>query len=240
VFNKYNGLNHLQLYSYSKQGISLFMKKGLFYMFHIKNLRYKDILYIDELKIEEKQVTCIIGQSGGGKTTLLKMLNHMLSPDQGEIVYKGRSLFEWNPIALRREVVMLSQQPVMFEGNIRENLNFGRILSEKEPIDDEKLKEALKFVCLQKKLEDDVEQLSGGEKQRLALARIFLMDPEVFLLDEPTSALDKGTEEKIMDAFIRYSKEKEKTVIMVTHSDTIPKTYADKVITINKPTGDNQ
>jgi putative ABC transport system ATP-binding protein len=82
--------------------------------------------------------------------------------------------------------------------------------------------------------------LSGGEKQRLALARIFLMDPEVFLLDEPTSALDKGTEEKIMDAFIRYSKEKEKTVIMVTHSDTIPKTYADKVITINKPTGDNQ
>ena len=216
------------------------MKKGLFYMFHIKNLRYKDILYIDELKIEEKQVTCIIGQSGGGKTTLLKMLNHMLSPDQGEIVYKGRSLFEWNPIALRREVVMLSQQPVMFEGNIRENLNFGRILSEKEPIDDEKLKEALKFVCLQKKLEDDVEQLSGGEKQRLALARIFLMDPEVFLLDEPTSALDKGTEEKIMDAFIRDARKKEKTVIMVTHSDTIPKTYADKVITINKPTGDNQ
>lgn len=209
-------------------------------MFHIKNLRYKDILYIDELKIEEKQVTCIIGQSGGGKTTLLKMLNHMLSPDQGEIVYKGRSLFEWNPIALRREVVMLSQQPVMFEGNIRENLNFGRILSEKEPLDDEKLKEALKFVCLQKKLEDDVEQLSGGEKQRLALARIFLMDPEVFLLDEPTSALDKGTEEKIMAAFIRDARKKEKTVIMVTHSDTIPKTYADKVITINKPTGDNQ
>ena len=203
-------------------------------MFQIKRLKYKQILSIEELEIEKNQVTCIIGQSGSGKTTLLKMLNHLLSPDEGEIYYKGRSVFEWDPIRLRREVVMLSQQPIVFAGNIRENLNIGRIFAEKKQCDDHYLIQALKLVKLEKKLEEDADSLSGGEKQRLSLARVFLMEPDVFLLDEPTSALDKGTEDEVMNSFLTEASKKGKTVVMVTHSVEMAETYADKIIQIQK------
>src|SRR6056297_2903171 len=90
-------------------------------MFELKNVKYKDILEIEELTINESEITCIVGRSGGGKSTFLRLLNNMVSADKGEILFKGESIEEYNPIKLRREVLMLPQNPVIFSGTIRDN-----------------------------------------------------------------------------------------------------------------------
>lgn len=89
-------------------------------MFRIKNLKFKNILDIDDLYIEGNEVTCIVGKSGGGKTTLLKLLNNLISADVGTILYKDKNIEKYNPLELRRDVVMLHQTPVMFSGSVRE------------------------------------------------------------------------------------------------------------------------
>ncbi len=94
-------------------------------LFSIKNLKYKDILNIEKLNLPEKKIICIVGESGGGKTTLLKMLNKLVSPDSGNIYYKNKDLSEIDAVTLRREVVMLSQSPSIFKGTVKENLLIG-------------------------------------------------------------------------------------------------------------------
>jgi putative ABC transport system ATP-binding protein len=127
---------------------------------------------------------------------------------------------------------MLPQQPVIFTGSIRENLLKGLKFSEKELLEDEALEEILKLVHLDKPLDDQAENLSGGEKQRIALGRVILMDPEVLLLDEPSSALDELTEEKIIEFVVNYSRDHKKTLILVTHSKDISKKYSDVEVVI--------
>jgi putative ABC transport system ATP-binding protein len=92
-------------------------------MFELNNLKYKDILEIDHLEINKGEITCIVGRSGGGKSTFLKLLNNMISSDQGNIKFKGKNLEEYNPIKLRREILMLPQNPVIFSGTIRDNFS---------------------------------------------------------------------------------------------------------------------
>lgn len=94
-------------------------------MFVLKNVKYKDILNIEELHIPPRKITVITGKSGTGKTTLLKMLNKLISPDSGEIFFKGTPLKEIDSVELRRKVVMLPQFPVVFPGNVKENLILG-------------------------------------------------------------------------------------------------------------------
>lgn len=100
-------------------------------MFKIVELKYKNILDIDYLEIQGNKITCIVGESGSGKTTLLKLLNKLISPDKGEIYFKGRALKDWDTIEIRRKVTMLPQNPIIFNGNIRDNLLIGLKFSEK-------------------------------------------------------------------------------------------------------------
>ena len=200
------------------------------YLFKLKDVHYEEILYIEELDIPDKKVTCIVGESGSGKSTLIKLLNNLISHDSGEILYKDQSLTSFDPVQLRRKVVMVPQSPAIFEGTIKDNLLIGLEFSEKPPADDENLKNVLKLVHLQKTLEEDADLLSGGEKQRLALAIAFLLDPEVYILDEPTSGLDEETEDMVIGNVVREIKLKQKTLIMVTHSKKIAKMFGENVI----------
>ena len=201
-------------------------------MFILKNVKYKNILHIENMTIQKSKVTCIIGESGSGKTTILKMLNKMISPDSGEILFKDKKLNETNSVALRRNVVMLPQSPAIFKGNIKNNLLIGLDFSEKPAASDIELKEVLKVVKLNKDLNDSADKLSGGEKQRVALGRILLMDPEVLLLDEPSSALDEETENTIIEALVDYTKKFNKTLIMVTHSRQVAEKFSDEIVAI--------
>ncbi|MTI69086.1 MAG: ATP-binding cassette domain-containing protein [Firmicutes bacterium] len=203
-------------------------------MFVLENIKYKDILNIKNLTIPENKITCLIGESGSGKTTLLKLLNKMISPTNGSIHYKNKAIKYIDSIKLRRNVVMLSQTPVIFKGSIKDNLLKGLNFSEKPMVNDNTLKEILSKVHLDKPLDLTAKELSGGEKQRLALGRIMLMNADVYLLDEPSSSLDENTEDIIINEFVKYIKTNNKTLIIVTHSKNIAKTYADNIIEINK------
>ncbi len=198
-------------------------------MFEIKNLKFRQILNIPQLKID-KPIICITGSSGSGKTTLLRMLNRLNVPDEGTIFYNETDISKIDAVLLRRSVVMLGQTPVLYSGNIRENLQIGLEFSQKPPAPDNKLKESLSRVELSKGLDDPCGTLSGGEKQRLCLARVMLMDADTYLLDEPSSALDKETERFIIQNLAEFAGELHKQLIMVTHSEAIASAYEDSVI----------
>jgi putative ABC transport system ATP-binding protein len=203
-------------------------------MFRFQNVIYKDIINIKSLTIPSNKIVCITGESGGGKTTLLKLLNKMISPDSGEILYLDTPLEELDSITLRRKVVMLPQNPAIYNGTIRDNLLIGLKFSEKSMENDERLVSSLKSARLNKDLDESVDNLSGGEKQRLALARVLLLNPDVYLLDEPSASLDEETERIIIENLVAECKKNTKSFIMVTHSNKITTTYADLVIRIDK------
>ncbi len=209
-------------------------------MFSLKEVKYKGILNIRDLNIQKHKITCIVGESGSGKTTLLRLLNKLISPDTGEIFYNNKSMEYINSVELRKEVVMLPQAPAIFSGSIQDNLLIGLKFSEQSYPSDDKLYEVLKMVNLHKDLAEDAEKLSGGEKQRVALGRVILMEPEVLLLDEPSSALDEDTEHLIIKSLVDYTKKNCKTLIMVTHSKKIATHFSDKIIEIKQGTVINQ
>ncbi|MDQ0255280.1 putative ABC transport system ATP-binding protein [Evansella vedderi] len=199
-------------------------------MFQLNEVQVGNILFINKLHIPDKRITCIMGESGGGKSTLIKLLNNFIPYDHGKITYNGEDLQLIDPILLRRNVVMVSQVPVMFEGTVQDNLLIGLTFSEKSTPKVEKLQKILSIVCLPKELDVDAEELSGGEKQRLSLARALLMEPEVYIFDEPTSALDEELEDKVMGNIIEEIKRREKTLIMVTHSKKLAATFGEVIV----------
>lgn len=204
-------------------------------MFELKNIKFKDIISIDHLSISDSEVTIIIGPSGSGKSTLLKMLNNLISPDYGEILYKGKNIFSYKAHELRRKVIMQSQFPAIFEGDVSENLNIARKFSGLDTLDDMKQKELLNIVLLDKKLNDEPKDFSGGEKTRLSIARVLAMNAEVYLFDEPTSSLDEETEFTLINNVIKYLKERDKKVIMVSHSEKLF-SLADEIISVKNKT----
>ncbi|MBS4008540.1 MAG: ABC transporter ATP-binding protein [Clostridium sp.] len=202
-------------------------------MFRLEAVLYKNILSIELLTLPGNKVTCIVGESGSGKTTLLRLLNKMISPDSGEIYYQNIPLSIIPAIELRRKVVMLQQFPVIFPGSVGDNLLVGLKFAEKPAVSSEKLSEILSFVHLRKDLNSPAEKLSGGEKQRLALGRVLLLEPEVMLLDEPSAGLDEETEQLVVNSLVAYTKQNQKTLLMVTHAKQVARDYAEQIIEIN-------
>jgi len=203
-------------------------------MFVLEKVVYKDIIKLDYLEVESSVVTCLVGESGAGKTTLLRLLNRMKDVDSGKILYRNTPIEQFDPVAYRRKVTMLSQTALIFPGTIEHNLQVGLELTGRPACSLAELEEVLEIVQLQKALSEDAETLSGGEKQRVALARLLLLQPEVYLLDEPTAALDEETELKVMTRFLAKVKEAGGSVIMITHSKKLVEQCADRMIMLKK------
>ena len=200
-------------------------------MFEVNDLKFKDILDIQFLRIN-KPITCIVGPSGSGKTTLLRMFNKLNVPDKGSVIYNGNDISKMDTLKLRRQVVMLGQTPVIYNGSIEDNLQIGLSFSKRLPASISAMKESLARVELDKCLSDGCGKLSGGEKQRLCLARVMLMDAETYLLDEPSAALDKETEQFIIDNLSRFVLENHKQLVIITHSEQIAEKFSDSIIRI--------
>jgi putative ABC transport system ATP-binding protein len=198
-------------------------------MFELIEVKYQKLVDIPHLYIT-KGLTVLLGASGSGKTTVLKLLNKMISPTQGRILFYSNDLKQIHSVGHRRNVMMLSQNPAMFEGNIKDNLTIAFRFQAKEIPVDEELYRILAKVQLDKGLDTPVNQLSGGEKQRLALGRIFLLNPSVYLLDEPSSALDENTEDIIIKMVSEHIKKADKSALMVTHSKSVAEKYGDEII----------
>jgi putative ABC transport system ATP-binding protein len=172
-----------------------------------------------DLEIPRRRVTALVGRSGAGKTSLLRLLNRLDEPVQGAIEYGGRPLAELPVRQLRRRVGFVFQAPVMFPGTIRDNLREAVALTGRPVHDLESdMRNVMGLVELDAALLDrDGDRLSLGQKQRANLARALMNGPEALLMDEPTSALDPETADRLMDTVRRASVERALTVVMVTH-----------------------
>jgi putative ABC transport system ATP-binding protein len=172
-----------------------------------------------DLEIPQHRVTALVGPSGAGKTSLLRLLNRLDEPTIGTIDFRGRPLQELPVRELRRRVGFVFQSPVMFPGSVRDNLQVAAGLAERPLHTPENaLREVMELVELEPELlERDGGRLSLGQKQRANLARALMSAPEALLMDEPTSALDPETADRLMDTVRRASAERALTVVMVTH-----------------------
>lgn len=186
-------------------------------LYRFENVRVRDLFSVRHFEIRSGAVTIFRGPSGCGKTTMMRLLNRMTPCDGGELYFRGAPIRTFDPIALRREAVMLAQQPQVFAGTVREDAVMGCVLAERDVPADGEIRQALDAVRLPKTLEEDPSRFSGGEMQRLALARVLLMDPPILLLDEPSSGLDQVTEDAVF-AVIRGSRERGRTVALATHA----------------------
>ena len=176
----------------------------------------KTILSSISLEIPASSIFILIGPSGSGKSSLLRLLNRLDAPTSGRILYKDQPIESYPVQELRKEVGMLFQHPVMINGTVRDNIALGHKLQKKD-LPEEKVLELIERVGLEKDLIDkDASVLSGGQKQRVALARTLANDPKVLLLDEPTSALDPGAVVQVRETLIQQAK-RGITLVWVTH-----------------------
>ena len=174
-------------------------------------------------------VTAVFGPSGSGKSTLLRLCNRLEVPSSGRVLFGGEDVAALDPLSLRRRVGMVFQRPTPFPGTVRENL-----LTALPTAGDEQLETALTRAALDGDwLDRDAKALSGGEAQRVCVARTLVTDPEVLLLDEPTSALDEQATLVLERAVCELTKHGI-TVIWVTHDAAQLRRVADQVVRIEQ------
>ena len=196
------------------------------------------IIFSDlNLNFQSGMVYALIGDSGCGKTTLLNMLGKLETFDKGEIVYKGKSLTSLkNEEFYRNELGYLFQNFGLLESQtIRENLELGLIGKKKNKKQEKErlLLQALQAVRLDYlSLNQKIYELSGGEAQRVALAKIILKDPPLILADEPTASLDPKNSKEIMEILLEL-RNANRTIIIAAHNPSIWK-MADQVIHLSQ------
>jgi putative ABC transport system ATP-binding protein len=163
--------------------------------------------------------TALIGPSGAGKTSLLRLLNRLDDPVSGTVEFLGQAITEVPIRALRRRVGFVFQAPVMFAGTVRANLGVAQRLGDAAgPLAEREISRLLELVELDPSFADRIAaDLSGGEKQRVALARALVTQPEVLLLDEPTAALDPELADRLVHMLARLRETTGLTMIVVTH-----------------------
>ncbi len=168
------------------------------------------------LDVQRGDVVAVTGPSGAGKSSLLRLLNRLDEPTGGTVYLEGRDYREIPPAELRRSLGMLLQQPFLFPGTVAENLAFGPS-AHGGTLDPDSIAELLEQVGLPDYALRDVRRLSGGEAQRVSLARTLANRPEVLLLDEPTSALDEAAQLGVERLICGIIEGRGLTCLVVTH-----------------------
>ncbi|MCQ2016385.1 ABC transporter ATP-binding protein [Clostridium butyricum] len=194
-------------------------------MIEFKNIKksYKSKIILENfnLSIDSGKLVVLIGASGCGKTTLLKMINRLISITEGEILINGKDINNMDPIKLRRGIGYVIQQTGLFPHmTVKENIEIiPRLMKISERKIERKTIELLNMVGLDpdEYLYRYPAELSGGQQQRVGVARAFATDAEIILMDEPFSALDPITRAELQEQLFNIQKEYNKTIVFVTH-----------------------
>jgi len=184
------------------------------------------------IRVRQGEVLAIVGSSGAGKSSFLRLLNRLDEPTRGTVLLYGQDYRELAPRQLRRRVGMLMQAAYLFPGTVTDNLRFGSRQHGQDltPSDIDAL---LEQVGLEGFASRDVLYLSGGEAQRVSLARTLANQPEVLLLDEPTSAVDERAEREIEDLLRLILADKHLTALIITHDCAQAARIANRAVLIN-------
>lgn len=190
--------------------------KDIVYSYNYGKTIIKDL----SLRIKANSSIALVGESGSGKSTIIKLIMGLIKYDSGQLLIDGKEIKDLNLNSFYDKVSYVSQEAPIFDGTLRENLVFDKKIS------DNKIKEVLKLACLEsfyEKLENGLDtelgekgiKMSGGERQRVALARLFFDDSKIIILDEATSAMDNVTEKEVMKNLV--DELKDRTIIVIAH-----------------------
>ncbi|MDO4488344.1 MAG: energy-coupling factor transporter ATPase [Eubacteriales bacterium] len=190
--------------------------------------------------IERGEFIGLIGHTGSGKSTMIQHLNGLLKPTSGTVYFDGEDIFQkdYNLRKLRSKVGMVFQYPEyqLFEETVLKDVMYGPLnmqLSNDEAL--KRAKDALRLLGVSEDLwEHSPFELSGGQKRRVAIAGVLAMDPDVLILDEPAAGLDPGGRKDVLDTIYSLKKERNITVILVSHSMDDVAEYADRIMVLYK------
>ncbi len=221
--------------------------KNVSFSYESKNYVLKDV----SLDVPEREIVALVGPSGVGKSTLLRCINHLIRPTQGDILVFGESIMRADRSQLRKirtKIGVVFQQFNLFERQtVIENVLLGRLgyISSWKGLlffprlvyseaDHELAREVLKEVELEKFADKRVFTLSGGQKQRVAMARALVQQPKIILADEPVSSLDPYLAESIMEMMTSIAGKRKITIVVSLHSLEMARHYADRVVGLSK------
>jgi len=203
------------------------------------NFAYKkdnQVLKNINLEIKRGEVTAFVGASGAGKSTMLALILKFITPSNGEILIDDKNLKSLNAKDIRKNIALVQQQPFLFSGKIIDVIRMGRSFTKEEVIESARKANAHHFIQqLPEKYETEITErgsnFSGGQIQRIAIARAILGNPSILLLDEATSALDAESESEVQEGLNRAMKNR--TVIIIAHRLATTQ-KADKIVVFNK------
>ncbi|HZJ23774.1 MAG TPA: ATP-binding cassette domain-containing protein [Anaerolineales bacterium] len=192
-------------------------------MIEIRNLliqrNKRDVLKIDSLDIQRGETLAVVGPNGAGKSTLLLALARLLKPAAGDITFNGNSLERLGDLEYRRRISFVFQDPLLLNMTVEQNIALG-LKFRKAPKDEMQTQvwKWIKQLGIELLAKRRASQLSGGEAQRVSLARAFVLEPELLLLDEPFAALDPPTRAKLIEDLSALLAEDHCTAVFVTHN----------------------
>lgn len=220
--------------------MSILELKNICYTYGVGTPFEKKAVNDVSFSVNKGELIGIIGHTGSGKSTLVQMLNGLMKPTSGQVLLDGVDIWD-KPKEIRKirfKVGMVFQYPEyqLFEETVYKDISFGPFnkgLSQEEI--DKEVRRAAKFTGLKDELLDKSPfDLSGGEKRRAAIAGVIAMDPDVLVLDEPTAGLDPMGRDVLLSQIVRYHKERQNTVLLVSHSMEDIARVADRIVVMNK------
>ena len=220
--------------------MSILELKNICYTYGVGTPFEKKAVNDVSFSVNKGELIGIIGHTGSGKSTLVQMLNGLMKPTSGQVLLDGVDIWD-KPKEIRKirfKVGMVFQYPEyqLFEETVYKDIAFGptnKGLSAEEI--DKEVRRAARFTGLKDELLDKSPfDLSGGEKRRAAIAGVIAMDPDVLVLDEPTAGLDPMGRDVLLSQIVRYHKERQNTVLLVSHSMEDIAHVADRIVVMNK------
>lgn len=200
----------------------------------VSQVVFQSMIRYPDIKIAKGKTTFIHGPSGCGKSTLLKLINGTISPDSGEILYKGNNINNIDTIDLRRDILLVSQSVYLFTGTIEDNFRKYYEYRDLDVPSKETIEKFLKICSAEFPLGTQCETMSGGERQRVYIAIFLSFMPDVLMLDEPTSALDNTSSDAMMKNIKDFSTDNEITTVIVSHYLALAEKYGDDIIALER------
>lgn len=196
----------------------------------------KIVLDVDNLNFQEGKIYAIVGPNGSGKTTLLNILNLLEKPDEGQIFFYDQEITNKSnsdTLEIRRKITLVNQDPFLFHSTVYDNIAYGlKIRSIPPKVQKSRIRSALNIVGLFGFKDRKANQLSGGEAQRVVIARALVIEPEILFLDEPTTSIDQKHINVVERVIKKIKKEIKTTVIFTTHDLSQAYRLADEVISL--------